>query len=263
MADNTTHFDDAAAYDRFMGRWTRGVGSVFLDWLAPPAGARWLEVGCGSGAFTGLVLDACAPGTISAIDPSKSQIDYVRGGSRSQQVDFRLADAQALPFPYAAFDIVVSALVINFIPDRPRGLTEMRRVTRPGGVVAGYVWDFAADRGPSQPLRAGMLAVGIDPRSQSGAEDTGLAAFSSLFERAGFEQIEARTIDVSLDFASFDEYWVAQTPPLHPNVKAIAALSETDRVRLIDLVRAELTVRPNGSITTSARANAIKARTPG
>src|SRR6478735_12573074 len=83
MADNKTHFDDAATYDRFMGRWSRGIGSVFLDWLAPPAGARWLEVGCGSGAFTGLVLDACAPATISAIDPSKSQIDYVRGGPMS------------------------------------------------------------------------------------------------------------------------------------------------------------------------------------
>jgi len=263
MTDNKTHFDDAAAYDRFMGRWTRGVGSAFLDWLAPPAGVRWLEVGCGSGAFTGLVLDACAPATISAIDPSKSQIDYVRGGPMSQRVDFRMADAQALPFSDAAFDIVVSALVINFIPDRLRGLKEMRRVTGVGGMVAGYVWDFAGDRGPSEPLRVGMHAVGIAPRSQSGAEDTGLKAFSSLFERAGFEQIEARAIDVSLDFPSFDEYWQAQTPPLHPNVKAIAALAETDRARLVDLVRAELTARPDGSITTSARANAIKARAPG
>ena len=174
MADNKTHFDDAATYDRFMGRWSRGVGSVFLDWLAPPAGARWLEVGCGSGTFTGHVLDACAPASMSTVDPSKSQIDYASGQPISQRVDFRIADAQALPFPDATFDVVASALVLNFIPDRPRGLSEMRRVTRPGGVVAGYVWDFAAN--VAQPGRSAMLGIGVDPRAQSGAEDTSLAA---------------------------------------------------------------------------------------
>ena len=263
MADNTAHFDDAAAYDLFMGRWSRGVGSVFLDWLAAPAGARWLEVGCGSGAFTAMVLDRCAPVMMDAIDPSKSQIDYVCRGPLAQRADFRMADAQALPFPDATFDVVASALVINFIPDRPRGLTEMRRVARRGGVVAGYVWDFAAELGPSRPLRAGMRGVGLEPRGQSGAEDTGLAALKSLFERAGFEAIETRAIDVSLDFPNFDQYWRAQTPPLHPNVKAMAALPEKDRAKLIDLARAELTTRPDGSITTSSRANAIKARVPG
>ena len=262
MADNKTHFDDAATYDRFMGRWSRGVGSVFLDWLAPPAGARWLEVGCGSDAFTGQVLDACTPASMSAVDPSKSQIDYASGQPISQRVDFRIADAQALPFPDATFDVVASALVLNFIPDRPRGLSEMRRVTRPGGVVAGYVWDFAAERGPTRPLRSAMLGIGVDPRAQSGAEDTSLAALHSLFEQAGFQDIETRTIDVSLNFPNFDEYWRAQTPPLHPNVKTIAALPEADRGRLVELVRAELTARPDGSITTSARANAIKARAP-
>ena len=263
MSENTTHFDDAAAYDLFMGRWSRGVGSVFLDWLAPPSGARWLEVGCGSGAFTAMVLDRCAPATMNAIDPSKSQIDYVCRGPLAQRADFRIADAQALPFPDATFDVVASALVINFIPDRPRGLTEMRRVARRSGVVAGYVWDFAAELGPSRPLRAGMRGVGLEPRGQSGTEDTSLAALRSLFERAGFETIETRAIDVSLDFSNFDQYWRAQTPPLHPNVKAMAALTEKDRAKVIDLARAELMTRSDGSITTSSRASAIKARVPG
>ena len=261
MADNKTHFDDAATYDRFMGRWSRGVGSVFLDWLAPPAGARWLEVGCGSGTFTGQVLDACAPASMSAVDPSKSQIDYASGQPISQRVDFRIADAQALPFPDATFDVVASALVLNFIPDRPRGLSEMRRVTRPGGVVAGYVWDFAAERGPTRPLRSAMLEIGVDPGAV-GRRRHQSRSTHSLFEQAGFQDIETRTIDVSLNFPNFDEYWRAQTPPLHPNVKTIAALPEADRGRLVELVRAELTARPDGSITTSARANAIKARAP-
>ena len=181
MAGETSHFDDAAAYDRFMGRWSRGVGSVFLDWLAAPAGLRWLEVGCGSGAFTGLVLGACSPAKMNAIDPSKSQIDYASGQPMAKRVVFRISDAQNLPFPDATFDVVASALVINFIPDRARGVSEMRRVTRPGGVAAGYVWDFAGERGPSRPLRTGMLKVGADPGMQAGAEDTSLAALHALF----------------------------------------------------------------------------------
>jgi SAM-dependent methyltransferase len=262
MAANTTHFDDAASYDLFMGRWSRGAGSVFLDWLAAPTGARWLEVGCGSGAFTAMVLDRCAPARLDAIDPSQSQVDYAASGPLARRAEFRLADAQALPFPDATFDVVASALVINFIPDRPKGLKEMRRVARRGGVVAGYVWDFTAELGPSRPLRAGMRGVGLDPRGQSGAEDTSLVALRSLFERAGFEAIETRTIDVSLDFPSFEDYWRVQTPPLHPNVKAIAALPKKELARLIELARAELDIRADGSIATSSRANAIKARVP-
>jgi SAM-dependent methyltransferase len=262
MANDTAHFDDAADYERFMGRWSRATGSIFLGWLALPPDMRWLDVGCGSGAFTALVHDACAPAMMSAIDPAPAQIAYVSRLSIAQRTDFRVADAQALPFPDATFDIVVSALVLNFIPDRIRGLEEMRRVARSGGVVAGYVWDFAADRGPNQPLRAGMLQVGADIRPPPGAEGTSLAALMSSFEQAGFKDLEARAIDVSLDFANFDEYLRAQTPRLHPITKTIAALPEGDRVRLLDLIRQELKTRSDGSVACWARANAIKARVP-
>jgi SAM-dependent methyltransferase len=263
MADNKTHFDDAATYDLFMGRWSREVGSHFLDWLAPPAGARWLDVGCGSGAFTAMVFDRCAPSSISAIDPSQSQIEYVSSGPMAQHVDFKVADAQALPFPDQTFDIIASALVINFIPDRPRGLAEMRRATRPGGMVAGYVWDFFAERGPTRPLRVALSRFGTEPpRGLAGAADTSPGALASLFEKAGFENIETTAIDVSLDFPSFDEYWRVQMPPLHPNVQAVAALPPSDRAKLMDLVRAELITHPNGRVGSSARAHAIKARAP-
>jgi SAM-dependent methyltransferase len=259
---NTSHFDDGAAYELFMGRWSRAVSPDFIDWIDPPAAARWLDVGCGSGAFTEHILDTCAPLSMTAIDPSQAQIDYVSTRTLAQRAKFRVADSQALPFSDATFDVVASAFVINFIPDQLRGLKEMRRVAVPGGVVAGCVWDFLGDRGPSQPVRSGMAQVGANVRPQNGVESTSLLALTSLFERAGLEQIEALAIPVALDFRSFDDYWQSQNPPLHPNAQAIAALPDKDRNRLIDLVQASLPARPDGSITCSAYAHAIKGRAP-
>ena len=152
---NADHrFDDSAAYEHFMGSWSRAVGAVFLQWLAPPPDARWLDVGCGTGIFTKLILDTSAPAEVFAVDPEAAQIDYAR--RQPSLANFRIADGCALPFPESMFDIVVSALVMNFISDRPQALSEMRRVIRPGGVVGGYVWDFTAEASPSWPLRRAL-----------------------------------------------------------------------------------------------------------
>src|ERR1035437_10386376 len=114
MADAAPIFNDANAYQAFMGRWSHAVGAAFLNWLAPPKGASWLDVGCGTGVFTELVLDTCSPAAVVAVDPAAAQIDYARKQSVAQRADFRVADAQALPFPDRTFDVVASALVINF-----------------------------------------------------------------------------------------------------------------------------------------------------
>lgn len=262
MADAATHFDDGAAYERFMGRWSRAVGAVFLDWLAPAARVRWLDVGCGTGALTELVLDTCEPSAVTAIDPAEGQIAYVRRQPIAQQAEFRTADAQALPFPDASFDIVASAFVINFIPDRPRALAEMHRVARPRGMVAGNVWDFAGERGPNWPLRLAMRKIGVEVRQPAGAADTTLAALNALFASAGLDEIATRAIEHSVDFPSFDDFWRSQTPPLHPMTKTIAALPDAARARLVELVRAELPERPDGSVAYTAWAHAIKARVP-
>ncbi len=255
MPNAATHFDDGATYERFMGRWSRAAGTVFLNWMSLPAGLRWLDVGCGTGAFTELILDTCSPAAVSAVDPAKGQIDYVLRQPLAQRAEFRVADAQALPFPDATFDVVASAIVINFIEDRPRVLAEMHRVARPGGVVAEYVWDFAGDLGPNWPLRLGMREIGAEVREPPGADDTTLLALKALFAGAGSEEITTRTIEVSVDFPNFDDFWQAQTPSLHPVTKIIAALSSADRSQLIDRVRAQLDARPDGSIAYAARAN--------
>lgn len=262
MADTAVAFDDGAAYERFMGRWSRAAGAIFLDWVAPPRNARWLDVGSGTGVFTALVIETCSPAAVVAVDPSAAQVDHARTQPVAQRAEFRVADAQKLPFPDGSFDVVASALVINFIPDRPRALAEMRRVARPGGVVAGYVWDFAAERSANWPLRLALRRIGVEPPLAPGTEDARLEALESLFARAELKNIATRTIDVTATFPDFDDFWRANTARFNPVTKLIMALPEIERARLIELVRAQLPTNPDGSVTYSARANAIKARVP-
>ena len=256
-------FDDGEAYERFMGRWSRSVGAVFLDWLAPPRDARWLDVGCGTGAFTEIILNTCAPAAVTAIDPAPAQVEHARQQPVGQRAEFRVADSQSLPFPDGAFDVVASALVINFVPDRPKALREMLRVTRPGGLVAGYIWDFSGEGEPYAPLRHGLRRIGVELTPSPGTEDSRRDALSTLFDRAGFKDIATRAIDVTGSFPDFDYFWSTNTPRFHPVGKTIASLTDTDRARLIEIMRTELLAGPDGSITYTSRANAIKARVPG
>jgi SAM-dependent methyltransferase len=208
------------------------------------------------------VLDKCSPAAASAVDPAPAQIDYFRTQPIAQQADFRVADAQALPFPDSSFDVIVSALVLNFIPDRLRALTEMRRVGRAGGIIAAYVWDFAAGRSPQWPFAVGMSELGIEPPVIAGRADSTLDALLSLFLGAGLESVETRPIDVSVIFSGFDEVWQTQIPSFNPYRHIIDALSEVARSKLTSTVKALLPIASDGSITYSARANAVKARVP-
>jgi ubiquinone/menaquinone biosynthesis C-methylase UbiE len=262
MAEVKATFDDGAAYERFMGRWSRAVGAVFLEWLAPPNGAQWLDVGCGTGAFTELVLGSCSPAKVMGIDPFPEQVEYARSLPGARLAEFKVADSLNLPFPDRSFDVVASALVINFVPDRLRGLTEMRRVAKPGGLVAGYVWDFAGGRATAAPLAKGMRAIGIEPPTEPGTKDTTIEALRSLFTAAGLQSVEARPIEIAPTYSSFDDFWSSQTGTVSPTAKFIATLTEPDRSRLQDAVRNILPPNADGSISYSACAHAIKAQAP-
>jgi len=262
MTQTTIEFDDARAYEHFMGRWSRALGRTFLEWLAPPQGACWLDIGCGTGAFTQMLLDSCAPAAVAAVDSAASQIDYARQQLPAGSVDFRVADAQAIPFPDNSFDIVVSALALNFVSDRARALSEMRRVCRPGGTVAGYVWDFAGERSSAWPLRLGLRQVEVPVPTIPGTEHTSTEALHALFTNAGLEAIAEQAIEVALTFASFEDYWRSQTPAFAPQGKIVASLPDDDRLRLKKIVQETLPTTSGGGITYVAGANAVKARCP-
>src|SRR3954463_12261251 len=156
MATTEIRFDDGAAYERYMGKWSQLAGATFLDWLAPQPGWRWLDVGCGNGAFTEMLVERCAPAGVSGIDPSAEQIAYARRRLSTHSVRFEVADAMALPYADAAFDAAVMALVIFFVPDPARSVAEMARVVRPGGSVSTYAWDILGGGFPYEMLQDEM-----------------------------------------------------------------------------------------------------------
>ena len=262
MAEAPLSFDDSAAYERFMGRWSRAVAPAFLDWLAAGGGRRWLDVGCGTGILAETLLELCAPQSVHAVDPAPAQVKAAKRGPAAGRATFEVADARKLPFADATFDVVASALVINFIPEPPLALGEMRRVARPGGLVAGYVWDFAEELSPSGPLRTAMRRSGLEVPGIPGTEASRIGALRALFEGAGLEQVETRTVEVCLGYLDFEDFWQAQTPSYAPTTKLIASMDDKERARLRRFVQAALPFGPNGSIEYCARANAVKARVP-
>ena len=252
-------FGDADAYERFMGRWSRAVAPVFLHWLDSPKHGKWLDVGCGTGILTEALLDLCDPASVTGIDSSAAQIAAASGDRAAQRARFRKADAMALPFPDRSFDNAVCALVINFIADPVRALTEMRRVTVRGGCLGGYVWDFEKDLSPSGPLRRAMQAFGAEVPEVPGTVHSSLRALESLFREAGLSTIESRTVDVTLAYPDFEDFWSAQTPGYSPTTRVINAMTDAERGRLMRAVRESVPRAHHGRIEYTARANAIKA----
>ena len=136
MIQQPIRFDDGAAYERMMGAWSQLVGQVFLDWLSPATGQRWIDVGCGNGTFTEQLIQRCVPVEAQGIDPSEAQLAFARTRPGAAGAVFLQGDAMVLPFEANRFDAAVMALVIHFVPDPAKGVGEMTRVVRPGGLVA-------------------------------------------------------------------------------------------------------------------------------
>jgi ubiquinone/menaquinone biosynthesis C-methylase UbiE len=152
MAELQIRFDDGAAYEQMMGAWSRIAGETFLDWLAPRSGLRWVDIGCGNGAFTELIVERCAPAEVQGIDPSEGQLAYARKRSAARVAKFSQGEATALPFSSESFDAAIMALVIFFVPDPAEGVREMVRVVRPGGTVAACAWDIVGGGFPMEPI---------------------------------------------------------------------------------------------------------------
>jgi ubiquinone/menaquinone biosynthesis C-methylase UbiE len=262
MAEGRPTFDDAESYERFMGQWSRAVGMQFLEWLAPPKHARWLDVGCGTGAFTELLLARCAPAQVDGIDPSEDQIGYARKRQGAAQARLRSGDAQALPYGDAEFDAAAMALVISFVPDPTKAVSEMRRVVKPGGTVAAYIWHLTGDQGFTQwPLIDALQRMGHEVVEVPGRIHSTIPALRSIFEAAGLTSIETRPIDIEVSYADFDDYWSSQTGLPNPAVQLVRKLPAADVERLKDDLRQSLP-RRDGRIVYPASANAIKGTVP-
>jgi SAM-dependent methyltransferase len=257
MAEIQIHYNDGAAYERMMGIWSRAAGDIFLDWLAPARALRWIDVGCGSGAFTELLVERCAPAEVEGVDPSEAQLSFARARSQRQIAKFHKGDALALPFPEARFDAAVMALVIFFVPDPARGVAEMARVVCPGGTVAAYVWDIMAGGHPLEPMHGEMDAMGFTAPKPPRSDITSQEALGLLWRGAALDEIETREITVRRTFADFEDYWTTSKLAATVN-QTIAAMAPGDVDVLKTRTRARLAADAAGRITCSARVNAIK-----
>jgi SAM-dependent methyltransferase len=261
MAEPQIRFDDGAGYERMMGKWSRLAGEVFLDWLKPASSLRWIDVGCGNGAFTELLAERCAPAEIQGVDPSEAQLAFARSRHSADIAQFRQGDAMALPFDDRSFDAAVMALVIFFVAEPPAGVAEMARVVRPGGLVASYAWDMENGGFPAEPVLAELRAQGFPPIRPPSSAASRMENLRTLWTGAGLERIETREITVQRTFADFDDFW--STMLLGASIKATVATMTPDQLeQLKQKVRARLGADHGNPITTGARANAIKGRVP-
>ena len=240
---------------------SRIAGDAFLRWLDPAPDWRWLDVGCGNGAFTEMLVERCAPVAVSGIDPSAEQVAYARQRLSTASVRFDVGDAMALPYADAAFDAAVMALVIFFVPDPAKSIAEMVRVVGPGGSVSTYAWDILGSGFPYAALQEEMARLATPPLWPPSVEASRTETMRSLWAGAGLTKIETRELAIERTFADFDSFWkIAQTGPRL--AASIAAMPDGDRQILSDRLRARLSADAKGRITYGARANAIKGVVP-
>jgi SAM-dependent methyltransferase len=257
MSEAPNLFADGKAYERLMGRWSRLAGEKFLDWLDAPKNLKWLDVGCGNGAFTEVLIARCSPAAVIGVDPSEGQLAYARGRPGTTRAEFRVADAQALPFADNSFDAATMALVIVFIPDPVKAARELVRVVRPGGVVASYMWEFP-DGFPLAPLAATMKDLGLTPPERPNVQASGRDAMRAIWKEGGLTAIETEVIRIRVSFSSFDDFWDSTTVPVGPSGKALSELSPSSREQLKTRLRERLPIAADGSIAYEAFANAVK-----
>ncbi|WIG61710.1 MAG: SAM-dependent methyltransferase [Ktedonobacterales bacterium] len=249
------------AYESYVGRWSRLVAPRFLAWLGIAPGARWLDVGCGTGLLTVTTLQMAAPTAVRGVDPSEEYLAYAREHIADTRASFALGTASTLDEADASYDAVISGLMLNFVPEPVSAVAELVRVTRLGGTMAAYVWDYA---GKMQFMRYFWdAAVALDPAARMLDEGTRFpichpSPLATLFREAELHNVETITIDVETAFRDFDDYWSPFLGGQGPAPNYAMSLSEERRVALRERIRASLPIAPDGSIALIARAWAVR-----
>jgi SAM-dependent methyltransferase len=258
--DKAELFTDGEAYERMMGRWSRLVGETFLTWLDLPRGLRWLDVGCGNGAFTEEIIRRCTPAMVTAIDPSDQQVAFARTRSAAKMAKFEQGDAQRLAFGDDAFDVATMALVLAFLLEPAKAVAEMARVVCPGGWVAAYMWDIENGGSPTTPIYTAMESLGSTVPVRPNSAASRLEAMQGFWDVAGLEAIETRVIRIPVRYSNFDDFWDSNSVPVGPQGKVIAGMSLDARDQLRARLREQLPAAEDGHIFYESFANAVRGR---
>jgi len=261
MAEVRDVWTVGAAYEAYVGRWSRLVARELLRWLGVPPASRWLDVGCGSGTLVQEIVAHAAPRAVLGIDRSRSFVTHASTRVTGPGVAFQVGDAQELPVAEGCFDAVVSGLVLNFVPEPARMVAELVRAGRPGGVIALYVWDYAA--GMELMRRFWDTATALDPTAAALDEAVRFpgcapAPLEALFTKAGLSGVSTRAIDVPTHFRDFDDCWSPFLGGQGPAPAYVMSLPEERRRALREALRAALPIAPDGSIPLVARAWAVR-----
>jgi SAM-dependent methyltransferase len=254
----------ADAYEAYVGRWSRRVAAEFLRWLDVPAGRRWLDVGCGTGALASVIIAGYAPAELVGVDPSVGFLAQARERIPDARARFQPGDARDLPVPTDHFEAVVSGLALNFVPEPELAAAELRRVAGAGAVVAAYVWDYAegmqmmrAFWDAAQELDAAMAA--LDEARFPLCNPVSLAA---LWTATGFTDVATRAVEIPTVFTNFDDYWQPFLGGQGPAPAYAMSLPQEHRDALRELLRERLPAAPDGSISLNARAWAVRGAAP-
>ena len=257
MNDKKIVFEDGNAYERMMGVWSQIVGKEFIEWMNPTSGQSWIDIGCGTGAFTAQIAELCSPSQLLGIDPSEHQIEFARKRSMAHSAIFQTGDATDLPCEPSSFDVATMALVLFFLPDPVLGMAEMKRVVKSEGTLAAYVWDIPGGGLPHEWLQREFRKREIDYPLPPSSDVSRMDELEKLWTEEGIQSIECKQFRATRTFANFEELW-------NLTVKAPAFSGVLDDLtpEVISDIRStvenELKQSSSGSVSIHAHANAIK-----
>jgi SAM-dependent methyltransferase len=258
-------WERGSPYEQYIGRWSRRIAPLFVSWLDQPLNQRWLDVGCGTGALSAEILDRCAPASLIGVEPSEGfrKLAAQHLGGRAILL---AGDAANVPLGSGTCDVVVAGLVLNFVPDPSKALAELIRVAVPGGTIAAYVWDYA---GRMEIIRSFWdAAAALDPAAALLHEgvrfpDCNPTAMKESFEKAGLDCVATTSLEITAEFANFDDYWHPFLGGQGPAPTYAMSLTEDSRAALEARLAAMLPAAANGSIRLPACAWAVRGTTRG
>ncbi len=266
LSDQTGMFADAIAYESFIGRWSRLIAPLFVEFARIRDGDRVLDVGSGTGSLAFSITASRRRCRVVGIDPSAQYVSYAGSKNTNSNVHFEIGDAQQLVFPPAQFDAAASLLVLNFIPDARKAMSELRRVTRPGGVISAAVWDYGEGM---QMLRLFWdAAVALDPKAEPLDEKhmplCRAGELAGLFRTAGLVDVQEKALEIKLHFASFDDYWNPFLEGQGPAGSYVSKLPERQRAALRDRLKSLTLARldAGGGFELGARVWAARGTVP-